>query len=434
MTQPTNGRPQTAPGVPNRIGLARVVSIDLDEPLPALATAGDQNLLVLVRQAGQPIGMVFGPAEDLGATAGLTAAVQRHLADQLDPPRDDRIEPHRPSGQDATPAISVIICTRDRADDLRRCLDSLRNSAYRRFEIVVVDNAPKTDAAATVCAEFRSSDEPPVRYFLEARPGLSRARNTGVRSALHDLIAFVDDDEEVDPGWLAALASEFEAQPRLGCVSGLVLPAALETQAQVEFEQFGGHSKGRGFRRELFDADYLKHVQPAIYPLPPFGVGANMAFRRQALADIGGFDIGLGAGTPTQGAEDTHAFAELLLAGWLMVYTPNALTWHHHRRDRASLVEQLSGYGVGLGAYFTAILMRDPRRLFALIRLIPRVARDLLRPDSARNAPMTEMPPDLDGLSLARVLLGAHLYLRSRWRLSREGRTNGSDVESRRPR
>ena len=71
----------------------------------------------------------------------------------------------------------------------------------------------------------------------------------------------------------------------------------LDTPAQRLYEQFGGHSKGRGLAAEVFDVASHARQHP-LYPLPAFGVGASMAFDREALLRIGGFDVALGAGTP----------------------------------------------------------------------------------------------------------------------------------------
>ena len=78
----------------------------------------------------------------------------------------------------------------------------------------------------------------------------------------------------------------------VGCVTGIVLPARLDTEAQEIFEKLGGHSKGRAFETEVFSR---RGPQSPLYPLPPFGAGANMAFRREVLTAIGGFDVALGA-------------------------------------------------------------------------------------------------------------------------------------------
>jgi len=433
-------------GVPSRYTTARVIEVDLARPLPTLSPAGDGcDVLVVVRLCGMPVGMLVCSAAVAMDRDALSNAIQVELAQPLAVEARNHGMTEVPCvtadgfAHDACPVrlahdtaawtgpgVSVVVCTRERAESLRRCLDSLRVSYYHEFEIVVVDNAPTTDATERVCEDVRRRGTP-ISYVREERAGLSWARNTGIESAAHDLIAFVDDDECVDAKWIAAIAREFEADSSLGCVSGVVLPAELETQAQVQFEQFGGHSKGRGFRRVLFDRGYVRTCQPAMYPLPAFGVGANMAFRRTALADIRGFNVALGAGTSTHGAEDTYAFSELLLAGWNMVYAPAAVTWHYHRADGDALERQLAGYGVGLGAYYTALIIRNPLRLGALLRLAPRALRDLRDPDSARNAPMAALPPNVARGNLRTILRGPVEYTRARRRARDQARASVPD-------
>ena len=97
-----------------------------------------------------------------------------------------------------------------------------------------------------------------------------------------------------------------------------------------------------------------------------------MAFRRAALDRIGGFDVALGAGTPTGGGEDTLALtARHALRAIEIAYEPAALMWHHHRQDMASLNKQLHGYSVGLTAFYAALLRRRPSSLLGLLKLLP---------------------------------------------------------------
>ena len=159
----------------------------------------------------------------------------------------------------------------------------------------MVDNASAADAVRDLVMRQCADRRLPLRYVAEPRPGLSWARNAGIAAASGEIIAFLDDDEEPDRHWLAGLAAGFARGDDIGCVTGMVVPARLDTPAQELFEQLGGHCKGRGFSPAVFS----RHgPQSPLYPLPPFGVGANMAFRREALARIGGFDVALGAGTP----------------------------------------------------------------------------------------------------------------------------------------
>lgn len=417
-----------------------IVTVDLEEPLPRLGGRAEEfgdvtQLLLVVRLCGQLLGTISTPlakASTPEALASLLAANFSSAVTELttnhrlaiteittagvphsDCPYRNRMAEVSADG----PGVSVIVCTRDRPDQLSRMLASLRHVVHRRLEVIVVDNAPSSDATKKLCDDF---DGLRWRYVLEPRAGLSRARNRGIAEATQDILAFVDDDERVDPLWVTSLAECFASESEVGAVSGLVLPAELRTQAQVQFEQFGGHSKGRGFQPQVFDRDYLREIQSPLYPLPPFGVGANMAFRMQALREIGGFDTALGAGTATFGAEDTHAFSEVLLRGWTMVYCPSAITWHFHRDSRDELRHQLSSYGIGLGAYYTALVLRDPRRIVPLLRLAPRALNDVLRKDSARNQGLESLPADIASASLRGIAKGPLAYAKER-RASRRG-------------
>lgn len=430
-------------GVPDNLAVCSIVEVEMSQPLLPISVPDDGAVLIVAWLCGEPIGMLLRPAGDLRSPTNVANAINDELAEGLRETAvahgiDGSVLPLTADGlqhancpvrarQDwaagSEDAFSVVLSTRDRPDSLLRCLDSLAESTFQRFEIVVVDNAPRTDATARLCHEFaHRHPDAEIRYVREDRPGLSRARNTGIAAAGHDLLAFVDDDERVDKNWLTALSAEFSADPSLGCVSGVVLPAELKTTAQVGFEQFGGHSKGRGFQRVLFDSHYLAERQSPMYPLPPFGVGANMAFRRSALREIGGFDTALGAGTATHASEDTLAFTEVLLAGWRMVYAPAAMTWHYHRSDDVALLAQLTGYGAGLGAYYAALVTRDPRRILALLRLAPRALRDLVHPKSARNATLGELPPSVARANMRKLATGPFIYWRERWATRRPER------------
>lgn len=139
-----------------------------------------------------------------------------------------------------------------------------------------------------------------------------------------------------------------------------------------------------------------------------------MAFRAQALAAVGPFDIALGAGTRTRGGEDLDIFARLLLAGWAIVHTPDAVVHHRHRRDEAGLATQIRGNGSGAAALLTKTLIAKPATIMTLLRRIPAVARRL-RPGSPRVAGTDpDVPAGLTKQEIAGFLEGPWLYLRSR--------------------
>ncbi len=117
--------------------------------------------------------------------------------------------------------ISVVIPTRNRADRLRRALQSLAAQQRSPDQVVVIDNA-STDETPSVARSF--ADALPLDVTREETVGIPQARNTGVARCTGDIVAFLDDDCEAEPGWLAALEAPFLKDPRLGCVGGLLAP------------------------------------------------------------------------------------------------------------------------------------------------------------------------------------------------------------------
>ncbi|MFD3437722.1 glycosyltransferase [Streptomyces sp. NPDC058685] len=362
----------------------QVTELDLDGPEGAVLSFGpaldeaepaaEGDVYALVRLRGRPVATIVchvPPGEDPATT--VAAAARAHLKGAR-PAGDDPTA--GPAGDDPTsgpadgppPRVSVVIATRERADQLARALDSLLVQDHPDFEIVVVDNAPVTGATQDL-VEHKYAGR--VRYARETVPGLAIAHNRGVAVAEGEVIAFTDDDVVADRRWLSALTAPFAADPGLGCTTGLILPAKLGTPAQILLESHGGFAKG--FVPRTYDpAD-----PPADEPLFPFtagsfGSGANMAFRASALRAIGGFDPATGTGTPARGGDDLYAFVSVLAAGHRLRYTPEALVWHHHRETWRDLTNQAYGYGAGLTAYLTALLVRRPALLPALLRKLPR--------------------------------------------------------------
>ncbi|HKN49443.1 MAG TPA: glycosyltransferase family 2 protein, partial [Actinomycetota bacterium] len=134
------------------------------------------------------------------------------------------------------PFASVVISTHERPGPVGACIESILRADYPAFEVLVVDNAPRTAATLEMVAE-RFGDDPRVRYLLEPTPGASAGRNCGLRAASGEVVAFVDDDVVVDRLWLRSLVLGFQAAPGVACVTGMILPAELDTQSQVWIEE-----------------------------------------------------------------------------------------------------------------------------------------------------------------------------------------------------
>jgi cellulose synthase/poly-beta-1,6-N-acetylglucosamine synthase-like glycosyltransferase len=419
----------------------RVCVIDLEDCPEAISGAPDYEALwALIRERGRPRGMLKIPFEDGRLSRERLTAAVAELAPATDAPPLSR----PPTGR--LPSISVVIPSMlERMDGLKACLSSLAALDYSDYEVIVVDNRPQGSPPVEVAG---------ARLVRESRPGISAARNRGLAAATGEIIAFTDDDVEVDPAWLLAIGLRLQAHPEEACVTGLALPYELETPAQVALEEYYG-----GFGPRTFEA--VSHtlrlppgagarLQPAtvdavgddgrvrrsfsLYAAGSFGPGANMAFRAEALRELGGFDVALGAGTPARGGEDLVMFARLAWRGYSVGFEPAALVHHTHRRGDEELRRQIEGYGVGWGALLLATVLEDPRHVGRMLGTVPRGARALsssyrrkLRSRHSEQPVSSEQPEhepgtrtsELARLELRGIAAGPSAYLRSRRRWSR---------------
>ena len=191
------------------------------------------------------------------------------------------------------PQMTIAVCTRDPPEGLAVLLESLSAQEYQRIRVLVVDNAPSDDRSRQVVLSARKHSLD-IDYVIEPRPGLSWARNRAIDASEGEVIAWADDDERCDRWWAAELARGFVEVPEAGAVTGIMIPGELATKSQAWFEEYSGVGRGRGFARAVFSPETARCQSP-LYPLPPFGTGGNMAFRRDVLKQIGGFDCALGA-------------------------------------------------------------------------------------------------------------------------------------------
>jgi glycosyltransferase involved in cell wall biosynthesis len=306
--------------------------------------------LLLLRFCGRPIGRVQLPV--CNGTI-MRSAVLAAMDPEMNALRNSMIVAEMLARRDdvdpaGLPSATVAICTRDRPEDLRRCLTgvlAMRGAGLQtrpgqvrllddRQDVLVVDNCPSDERSREVVKEF-----PSVRYVRESRPGLNHARNRALHEARGDVVAFIDDDAVPDPLWLHALLANYD-RPIVKCVTGLTMPLQLDTEAQEQFESYCSFC--RGFVRRTFNCFTQNPVASA-----PIGTGTNMSVRRDVTRLVGGFDNVLDAGTPTQSGGDHEMFTRILAAGYRIVYEPAALNWHRHRRTAAELEKVVNGYGVG---------------------------------------------------------------------------------------
>lgn len=231
--------------------------------------------------------------------------------------------------------VSVIICTRNRAAQLQRCLQSLRALPCQPAEIVVVDNAPTDNSTQQVVEQFSG-----VLYCREPKAGLDIARNTGVRKAQSPVVAYVDDDVLVHPHWVYQVWQTF-TDPQVEAMTGLVVASELQTEAQLIFETHW--SFNRGYVDKYYNSAYFNRRLTSGPPVWEIGAGANMAFRKDLFNKVGYFDERLDVGAAGCSG-DSEMWFRILAHGGTIHYNPRAVTYHEHRQELSALKKQLFNY------------------------------------------------------------------------------------------
>ena len=246
--------------------------------------------------------------------------------------------------------VSICIPSRDRPDDLRRCLERLlAHKTHVTYEIVVADNNPSSGLTEPVVREF-----PGVVYVKEYRAGINYARNAAALHANGEIIVNTDDDVVLTEGWLDHLIAPY-ADPKVMAVSGMVLPIELEHVSQYWFEVYGGLT--HNYQELRFDRTFFEDPSyGSVIPLWKIGVTANQSYRAEVFADprVGPFDNAL-----RTTAEDLYILYRMLKNDMLVVYEPRALVLHRHRTTMEGLGRQLFTYGRGTTALQLLIAFRE---------------------------------------------------------------------------
>jgi glycosyltransferase involved in cell wall biosynthesis len=345
--------------------------------------------------------------------AGQTAGGWRWLVSHRDSapaePPGSRPEVRRESSGPLR--LSAAVCTHGRAAMAARAVGSLLEQGTE--EVLVIDNAPADDSTRRLLQE----EFPEVRYVVEPSPGLDLARNRALREASGDIVAFLDDDAVAAPGWAAAFVHAFDASPLLAACTGRVEPLSLETPAQRLFEANGGYSRGADRIRLPADATRpLKgHRAPLIAWAVSIGSGCSLALRRRVALGLGGFDEALDLGSELPGGGDHDMLWRLLQADYEVVYEPEALAYHEHRREPDAVVVQLAGHQRGLVAFLTktAVNTGGRRRLGVLAFLLWRLLKPGVRL-VRRIAGRDPLPARVLWRIWGNVLMGGPAYFSAR--------------------
>ncbi len=209
---------------------------------------------------------------------------------------------------------SLVICSRNRSQDLEHTLDSMLPSLHddpSLLEILVVDNGSSDTTREIV--ERTMTAWPKLRYTSYPVQGLSRARNHGVSIALGDVLVWTDDDVRVDPSWLPNLLHPITSG-NCECAVGRV--------------EIAGH-----LFRDWMTRKHRVWLAENITPAKPCLVGANMAISRRALEATGRFDTSLGAGA-LGFHEETLLGMKLEKMGMCPAYVHDAVVIHHFHPSR----------------------------------------------------------------------------------------------------
>jgi GT2 family glycosyltransferase len=214
------------------------------------------------------------------------------------------------------PGVSVVVCTHNGARTLHDCCEGLRALDYPDFEVIVVDDG-STDATAEIAQTYG------FQVIRSEHKGLSHARNTGLAAARGEIVAYTDDDARPDSHWLRYLAAGFLRDDVAGLGGPNLCPLDDGFVAECVASAPGGPAHVLLTDREA------EHVP-----------GCNMAFRRETLQAIGGFDPRFRAA-----GDDVDVCWRLADRGLRIGFSAAAVVWHHRRNSVRAYWRQQRGYG-----------------------------------------------------------------------------------------
>jgi GT2 family glycosyltransferase len=217
---------------------------------------------------------------------------------------------------ETSPRVSVVVCCRNEEAHLGRCLQALDELVYPDFEVIVVDDG-STDGTVAVAEQFD------VRLVSTENRGLAAARNLGLELATGEIVAYIDGDAWPDPHWLSYLVAAFEDSDHVGIGGPNLPPPDAGPVAQCVANAPGGPT------HVLVSDAEAEHIP-----------GCNMAFRKDALEAIGGFDPQFRAA-----GDDVDICWQLQGRGWTLGFNPTAVVWHLRRNTVRGFWRQQVGYG-----------------------------------------------------------------------------------------
>jgi GT2 family glycosyltransferase len=237
--------------------------------------------------------------------------------------------PHRPR-------VSVVVCTCNGGRTLDQCLRSLQALDYPDYEVIVVDDG-STDDTRAILERFQiancrlqiedlpsaiGNSHPAIRVIHQANHGLSYARNVGLHAATGAVVAYTDSDCFADADWLTHLVDQLQRSGAAAVGGPNLTPEDGWLAACV--------AAAPGQPVHVLESDQVAEHVP----------GCNMAFRREALLAMNGFDYQF-----RKAGDDVDVCWRLQQAGLWITFAPGAFVWHHRRQTPRTYLRQQAGYG-----------------------------------------------------------------------------------------
>lgn len=280
--------------------------------------------------------------------------------------------------------ISVVICTRDRPDTVGQAVESVAECDYANFDMHIMDQSTNDATREIVLGIAKKFEQKLVIHYHHLdKAGLSRAYNAGVRVSDGEIVACTDDDVIVPSDWVAQIARAMKDTPDAGLLYGQVLvPESLKSAVEsgtivpaLPIERRQRLAKGAGFK--------------------VFGMGANMAMRRSAFLDIGGFDEALGGGGPLRSSQDFDFAFRMYRSGKSVLLEPDVKVDHYGTRTQEQWPGTMKAYGIGDGAFYSKhIRCGDPLAAWMFAKVCARAgARQVKR--LLKNRPLDEYSSNL---------------------------------------
>lgn len=250
------------------------------------------------------------------------------------------------TGPKPIPALSVLVCTRNRPEKLKRAVDTILANSFTDYELVVVDQSTSGETAALLA----TLDDPRLRYIPTKTVGVAISRNIAIRASRADTVVFTDDDCVCDTEWLAGIVREYAADSAALGVYGRVVPYGAKGNDMI------CPCINESMERRVHDAPAIPHLV--------FGGGNNMSFKKAVFEKVGMFVESLGPGTRLQHAEDTEFSYRILWHRCRIIYSPHPVVQHDKWLDRGQFSELMTGAVRGLALVFMSYALRFDKLAF----------------------------------------------------------------------